>query len=123
MEWKWTPSNKEINLKTSRYYKREKTIEEEIEIVPDFSNMACQHSLECNENNGWETDKFIENNFKASNKREDAYNKISEREMISRIGHNPFLENNDYVKNIVEHDLFLKPISTNFDKEKKKELE
>ena len=65
----------------------------------------------------------MQNQFININKREDAYNKIAEREMVSQIGHNPFLDRNDYVKNIVARDLFLKPINTNSDKEKKKQLE
>jgi len=43
--------------------------------------------------------------------------------MVSQIGHNPFLDANDYVNNVVARDLFLKPINTNADREKKKELD
>jgi hypothetical protein len=115
MEWKWTPTNKELFEKTTRYIKRDE--------INQIENSAYTYSLNCNENNGWETDTFLENQFININKREDAYNKIAEREMVSQIGHNPFLDRNDYVKNIVARDLFLKPINTNSDKEKKKQLE
>jgi hypothetical protein len=36
--------------------------------------------------------------------------------MISQIGQNPFLDGNDYVKNVVARDLFLKPINTTQDR-------
>jgi hypothetical protein len=117
MEWKWTPTNKEPYEKTARYYKREDPVQ--YEKPPDFENSAYQHSLKCHETSGWESDAFLENQFNVENKREDAYNKIAEREMISQIGHNPFLDGNDYVKNIVARDMFLKPINTNSDREKK----
>jgi hypothetical protein len=42
---------------------------------------------------------------------------------MSQIGQNPFLDGNDYVKNVVARDLFLKPMNTNGDREKKKEME
>jgi len=118
MEWKWTPIEKQPYEKTSRYFKREDPVQ--MEKPPNFEKLAHSHSLDCND---WESETFLENNFKIENKREDAYNKIAEREMISQIGHNPFLDSNDYVKNIVARDLFLKPINTNSDREKKKDLE
>ena len=94
-----------------------------MERPPDFENLAYLQSLSNSETDGWETDSFLENQFKPINKREDTYNKMAEREMVSQIGHNPFLDGNDYVKNVVARDLFLKPINTNADREKKKELE
>ena len=121
-EWKWTPTNKIPYEKSSRYIKREDPVQ--MEKPPNFENLAYTHSLNTTENNGWESDNFLETQFNisASNKREDVYNKIAERAMISQIGHNPFLDGNDYVKNVVAQDLFLKPINTNSDREKKKEL-
>jgi len=123
MEWKWSPTNKVPYEKTPRYFKREEP--DQMEKPPNFENMAYSYSLNTSENNGWESDTFLENQFSmnGSNKREDAYNKMAEREMVSQIGHNPFLDSNDYVKNVVARDLFLKPINTNEDREKKKELD
>lgn len=121
MEWKWTPTNKEPYEKTMRYFKREEP--DQIEKPPDFGNLAQAYSLSCSETNGWETDTFLENQFKVDNKRENAYNRMAEREMMSQIGQNPFLDSNNYVKNVVARDLFLKPINTNEEREKKKEYE
>jgi hypothetical protein len=120
MEWKWAPTNKEPYEKTMRYFKREEN--DQMEKPPNFENLAQAHSLGCNENSGWESDTFLENQFKIDNKRENAYNRMAEREMISQIGQNPFLDANDYVKNVVARDMFLKPMNTNGDREKKKEL-
>jgi hypothetical protein len=46
--------------------------------------------------------------FQKSNKREDTYNKMSEREMIGQVGYNPFNPNNNYFENLLEHEKFLK---------------
>jgi len=123
MEWKWSPTIKVPYEKTPRYFKREEP--DQMEKPPNFENMAYSYSLNTSENNGWESDTFLENQFSmnGSNKREDAYNKMAEREMVSQIGHNPFLDANDYVNNIVARDLFLKPKNSNADREKKRHLE
>jgi len=34
---------------------------------------------------------------------------------------NPFLDKEDYVKNVAARDMFLKPVNTNADREKKKD--
>ena len=119
MEWKWTPSEKQPYEKTCRYLKREDPVQ--IEKPPNFENLAHSYSLNSPDSIGWESDTFLENNFKIDNKREEAYNKIAERDMVSQIGQNPFLDSNDYVKNIAARDMFLKPINTNSDREKKKD--
>lgn len=46
------------------------------------------------------------------NKREDAYAKISERELISQINKNPFMAHNTYLDDITARDLFFKTINT-----------
>jgi len=121
MEWKWTPTEKQTYEKTARYLKREDPVQ--MEKPPNFENLAHSYSLNSPESIGWESDTFLENNFKIDNKREEAYNKIAERDMVSQIGQNPFLDSNDYVKNVAARDLFLKPINTNSDREKKKDFE
>ena len=43
--------------------------------------------------------KFLSDNqssFQKTNKREESYNKLSEREMIGQIGYNPFNPKNNY---------------------------
>jgi hypothetical protein len=135
MEWKWTPNNNEPYTKSLRQPKQNNYNDEshlfrdQREKPPDFSELAYSHSLSSHETNGWETDSFLQNQsqnimleqqFKNVNKREDNIHRMAEREMIAQIGQNPFLDDNDYVKNVVARDLFLKPMNTNSDVERKK---
>jgi len=46
------------------------------------------------------------------NKREDFYNKMSEREMICQVSLNPFRTQSTYVEDMMLQDQFLKPINT-----------
>jgi hypothetical protein len=46
--------------------------------------------------------------FQRTNKREESYNKMSEREMIGQIGYNPFNPKNNYFENLIEHEKFIK---------------
>jgi hypothetical protein len=48
----------------------------------------------------------------SQNKREHIDNKISDREMISQRGTNPFSNQTSYVNDVVTRDMFLKPINT-----------
>jgi hypothetical protein len=50
-------------------------------------------------------------------RREYIDNKMSDREMISQRGVNPFFQTN-YVNDIMNRDMFLKPINTSQEKEK-----
>ena len=50
-------------------------------------------------------------------KREDTDKRMSERQMFSQKGLNPYLTNNDYVNDIVISNNFLKPVSTTTEKE------
>ena len=50
-------------------------------------------------------------------RREDIDNKMSDREMISQRGFNPFFQTN-YVNDVVTRDMFLKPINTTQDETK-----
>jgi len=61
---------------------------------------------------GLDTSEF----FKA-NKREETYNKMSEREMICQVNQNPFLSNSNYLEDIITHEQFMKPVSTSIEKE------
>jgi hypothetical protein len=57
------------------------------------------------------TPKFLSDNqtsFQRTNKREESYNKLSEREMIGQIGYNPFNPKNNYFENLIEHEKFIK---------------
>lgn len=52
--------------------------------------------------------------FRETNKREESYNKMAERELVAQIGQNPFLEKGaNYIDDVSVRDQFLKPIATN----------
>ena len=62
-------------------------------------------------NNDYNNDNNNYNNDN-ENKREYIDNKISDREMISQRGTNPFSIQTSYVNDVVTRDMFLKPINT-----------
>ena len=104
MEWKW--SNGTICERSARKIKNTEKDNKHLSVtLPKeiADNTTYLQSLNCD----------IPNEFKESNKREDSYNRIAEREMISQIGQNPFFrENENYVHHIEIQDQFLKPINT-----------
>jgi hypothetical protein len=55
-------------------------------------------------------DEFI----KGSNKREVANNKLNDRNMISQIGQNPFMANNNYLHDLEVQQNFLIPKNSNY---------
>jgi hypothetical protein len=100
IEWKWncgekmekTPRSSQKIMKKSEYYE-----EESYEQQPSTNHdrTAYEQSL-LSENDIWSIDGsvFID---KPLNKREDNYNKMSEREMFGQINQNPFLVQNNYI--------------------------
>jgi hypothetical protein len=94
-------------------------------ILETDQKMAHAQSMECDSINWSESNDilFLEHQLKlaSNNRREESYNKIAEREMVSQIGFNPFLQqnntNNDsYIQDVINRDLFMKPINTNIEK-------
>ena len=81
-------------------------------------NSAYTSSLNHDENT-WEimNKNLFDKDFVQHSKREDTDKKLSERQMICQVNMNPYLTNNSYVEDLTNHDKFLKPISTNSDKE------
>jgi hypothetical protein len=55
-------------------------------------------------------DSNFDSNFES--KRESLDNKISDRELVSQRGTNPFAMQTSYVNDVVTRDMFLKPINT-----------
>ena len=49
----------------------------------------------------------------ASSKREDANTKLSDRQMIGQVSHNPFLTSTDYVNDLEVQENYLKPQNSN----------
>jgi hypothetical protein len=113
LEWKW--SNGEICERSPRF---QKIPVETVDSNKHVDFQAHQQSL-LSENDIWNMDgvQFIQED-KPLNKREDTYNKMSEREMVSQIGQNPFLPGGDYLNGVMVHEQFLKPLSTSLEREK-----
>lgn len=117
IEWKW--SNGEKMEKSPRMVKQCVSQQQSNEYVENNSeDLAYQQSL-LSENDTWSLDgpQFI-NDIKPLNKREDNYNRMSEREMFGQINQNPFLVTNKYIDDLMVQEKFLKPISTSIEKEK-----
>jgi hypothetical protein len=142
--WKWSPENIEKGEKSYRkpsnpveiYNFKEPSSRENDEnqsniyynpqdvILETDQKKAYAQSIECDSINWSDTNDimFLEHQFKlaTNNKREESYNKIAEREMISQVGLNPFLQNSanndNYIQDIVNRDLFMKPVNTNIEK-------
>ena len=49
----------------------------------------------------------------ASNKREDVNTKLSDRQMLGQVSHNPFLTSTDYVNDLEVQENYLKPQNSN----------
>jgi hypothetical protein len=120
IEWKW--SNGEKMEKSPRVVKQyvsqsqNQQLNQYVENNPE--DLAYQQSL-LSENDTWSLDgpQFI-NDIKPLNKREDNYNRMSEREMFGQINQNPFLVSNKYIDDLMVQEKFLKPICTSIEKEK-----
>ena len=54
--------------------------------------------------------------FRINNKREEANHKLSERHLIGQLNQNPFMINNDYIKDLDIQQSFLIPKNSNIDK-------
>lgn len=123
IEWKWTcgekmektPRTFKTTMKNDGYYPEDsssyhKQQQQQQEISTIHEKTAHEQSL-LSENDIWSIDGsvFID---KPLNKREDYYNKISEREMFGQINQNPFLVQNNYLDDLMNQEKFLKPMST-----------
>jgi hypothetical protein len=123
IEWKWTCGEKmdktpripPITVKKNEYY-QEDSYQQQCETSGNHERTAYEQSL-LSENDIWSIDGsvFID---KPLNKREDNYNKMSEREMFGQINQNPFLVQNNYLDDLMNQEKFLKPMSTSSEKEK-----
>ena len=123
IEWKWTCGEK--MEKTPRI---PSTIPKKGEYYEEDPYQSQQHSSTSHERTAYEQSLLSENDIwsidgsvfidKPLNKREDTYNKMSEREMFGQINQNPFLNQNNYLDDLMNQEKFLKPVSTSSEKEK-----
>lgn len=119
MEWKWSNG---IPYKKSRRVSKN-DIEEENTQDPDelFSKKIEEHAYSTALNHDENTWDVLNQGFlKQSNKREDLDSKIADRELVQQKGFNPFLNESNYVEDISNSDMFLKPINTTLEREKNK---
>jgi hypothetical protein len=73
--------------------------------------LSAQNQSLLSENDIWRLDVPV-TDFLRTNKREEKYNNMSERELVCQTGQNPFLTNNNYVEDILSHEQFMKPANT-----------
>lgn len=115
--WKW--SNGETYYQSARIYPEKEITTNKINF--DSKKNAIEQSLaeDILPNHNHSGDNFDSfdsfsngSGAEISNKRELLDNKISDREMISQRGTNPFSMQTSYVNDVVTRDMFLKPINT-----------
>jgi hypothetical protein len=123
MEWKWSNG---VSYKKSKRPNKNDVIEENIEQDEDevfcknVEESAYSSSLNHDENTWDILNQGLYNGFKQSNKREALDNKIADRELVQQKGFNPFLSDSNYVEDISNSDMYLKPLNTTLEREKNK---
>jgi hypothetical protein len=121
-EWKW--SKGEVYYKSARQnnnarIKRKGQGQEQEQEQEPEQEEQYMNEININEINDSAIKQSIEGfHFTRNdtlNKREDLDNKISDRELIYQRGTNPYLGNDNYLKDITARDIFLKPKNTTID--------
>ena len=129
IEWKWTlgePYERSRRvLNENQPNTNNITYNKENDQEPTIVEQNAYLSSLNHDENTWEmmnpTPGFVENNFTNSNKREYTDQNLAERQMFGQINMNPFMTNNNYLDDISTRDQFLKPMATNWDREKKQD--
>jgi hypothetical protein len=123
MEWKWSngiPYKKSKRI-TKNAITEEEYIQEQDEVFSrKIEESAYSTSLNHDENTWDILNQGLYNGFSQSNKREALDDKIANRELVQQKGFNPFLNESNYVQDISNSDMFLKPINTTQEREKNK---
>ena len=123
MEWKWSNG---IPYKKSKRLIKNDTTEEEQMVDQDevfsrkIEESAYSTSLNHDENTWDILNQGLYNGFTQSNKREALDDKIANRELVQQKGFNPFLNDSNYVQDISNSDMYLKPVNTTQEREKNK---
>jgi hypothetical protein len=121
MEWKWSNG---ISYKKSKRPNKNDLIEENIEQQDEdeiFSKKIEESAYSSSLNHDENTWDILNQGFlKQSNKREALDNKIADRELVQQKGFNPFLSESNYVQDISNSDMYLKPVNTTLEREKNK---
>jgi len=122
MEWKW--SNGISYKKSKRIIKNDTTEEEYVEDQDElFTRKVEESAYSTSLNHDENTWDILNQGFlKQSNKREDLDDKIANRELVQQKGFNPFLNESNYVQDISNSDMYLKPVNTTQEREKNKTI-
>lgn len=120
MEWKWSYGGhyeKSCRLQKQQQQQQQQQPNQNSDSVQHNIAQMAQHQSLLSENDIWSLDDPMNNmGDKPLNKREDTYNKMSEREMIGQIGMSPF-SNSNYINDVIVQENFLKPVSTSSGRE------
>ena len=110
---KWTDGS--ICERSPRLQKEDPMKHKELETQLDAirENSAYLQSLHFDNSALWITGTNQET--AQSNKREESFHKMVDREMMGQTGRNPFLDD-DYIQHVDTSNKYLKPIATNLDK-------
>ena len=119
MEWKWSNG---ISYKKSKRIIKNDTTEEYVEDQDElFTRKVEESAYSTSLNHDENTWDILNQGFlKQSNKREDLDDKIANRELVQQKGFNPFLNESNYVQDISNSDMYLKPVNTTQEREKNK---
>ena len=118
IHWKWTKG--EPYERSRRNYNNDKP---ETDLQQQFCKEkeqdAYTSSLNYDENT-WDilNHSLSGAGFKSSNKREELDYKIADRDLVQQRGINPFMDENNYVNDVIVRDQFLKTINTTQDRVK-----
>jgi hypothetical protein len=117
MEWKWSNG---IPYKKSKRINKNDIIEEDQDEIfsKNIEDSAYTTSLNHDENTWDILNQSIYNGFTQSSKREELDDKIANRQLVQQKGFNPFLNESNYVQDISNSDMYLKPINTTQEREK-----
>ena len=110
--WKW--SKGETYYQSARkVYKNEETNSVKYESTVNAIEQSLAEDLLPNYSfDNFDNFNADSDNSRAGSKRETLDTKMSDREMISQRGTNPFSMQTSYVNDVVTRDMFLKPINT-----------
>ena len=121
MEWKWSNG---VSYKKSKRIIKNDTTEEYVEDQDElFTRKVEESAYSTSLNHDENTWDILNQGFlKQSNKREDLDDKIANRELVQQKGFNPFLNESNYVQDISNSDMYLKPVNTTQEREKNKTI-
>ena len=91
-----------------KYEKSSKKDNPNLQVTREIVDLNQNNSNNNNDNNN--------EIFRINNKREEANHKLSERHLVGQLNQNPFMINNDYIKDLDIQQSFLIPKNSNIDK-------